>query len=123
LRWEEELDSLRAELEGRQAAVSEAEEPWREAVAVREEFPTLFDFFQDLPEFTDMIRTDANGEFALNVPKGERKAILAMVDREVQGNREKRCWLLWIDPDRYDGRKLLLSNHNALTWDELGSKN
>ncbi len=117
LRWEEELNSLRAELEARQAAEAEAEAPWREAVASREAFPTIFDFFQDLPEFTDMVRTDANGEFALNVSKGEQKAILAMVDREIQGNREKRCWLLWVDPARYDGRKLLLSNHNAITWD------
>ena len=115
--WEEELGSLRADVEEHRTAVSAAEAALAETVAAREAFPSVFDFFQELPGFSDTLRTDANGEFGIKLPAGERKALLAMVDREIRGEREKHCWLIWIDPSRYDGRKLLLSNHNALTWD------
>ena len=115
--WEEELAAMRADVEELRTAVSAAEEALAVSVAAREEFPSVFDFFQELPDFADKLRTDANGEFAVNLPAGERKALLAMVDREIRGEREQHCWLIWIDPSRHDGRKLLLSNHNALTWD------
>ncbi len=117
------LDGLRAGLEDYYAAVIEAEANLERAEVEREAFPSLAAVFRDLPEEIDQVRTDANGEFALRLPKNRRLALVALWR---DGERE-RGWLLWIDPAEQEGRRVLLSDHNAMkpddTWESLSGTN
>lgn len=115
--WDDELAALSAEVEEREAAIAEAERALTRAVEARSGFPTVAEFFEGLPPAPAEVRTDANGEFALFLPESRRVALVALVDREIRGNRERHGWLLWVDPARQSRQRILLSNHNSILLD------
>ena len=64
---------------------------------------------------TRVTRTNADGEFTIEIPKSDgRVALLIEASRELE-NVERFVWFVWLDQVTPDGGVHLFSNHNVLT--------
>lgn len=66
----------------------------------------------DISAVAKVIKTDADGNFTIDVTKGKRIAIFARAKRQVVGETEDYAWLIWVTPA--NAKRLMLSNDNLL---------
>ncbi len=114
--WDEELANLEDALNEAAAAVSDAEEALKQAKEEQRRYPSMGEYFAGLPNPEFKVRTDANGDFLLVLRANRQVAVVARVNREIRGEAEEHAWLLWLDPGRRQPGKVLMSNHNSISF-------
>jgi predicted GIY-YIG superfamily endonuclease len=67
----------------------------------------------DLPEHTQMAKTDADGAFILRLKPG-RYALVADAQRKVVDKTEEYYWLVWVEVKPEQKDRIFLSNDNLL---------
>lgn len=67
-------------------------------------------FLEGLPDASARAQTDANGEFAVQVPRKGSFALAAHAQRRVFGSTEDYTWVVLIPQEARQGVKVLLSN-------------
>jgi hypothetical protein len=70
--------------------------------------------FTHLPAPIATFKTDAEGQCKGRVPKAGRYAVAAHFSRTVVGEKEDNYWLVWLELDSKQPKKLILSNDNQL---------
>ncbi len=113
--WTEEIEALERRMERTRAEMAEAigmAETFREEMAG---FPDLADYLEHLPEPVAAARTDANGEFLLNLDRPGRHAVKARARRAVDGKPKEYVWFFWTEVEAQPAARLLFSNHNLIT--------
>lgn len=75
------------------------------------------DYFDGLPTSDVVAKTDADGEFTLSLPAGQRFALAAQASRETVGNTESYYWMVWVVPRDGAENRVMLSNDNMITSD------
>jgi hypothetical protein len=75
-----------------------------------------FKFFDgiesDIAAASIIVKTDADGNFNIEAPRGKRIAIFARAKRQVIGETEDYLWLVWAIPT--NAKKIMLSNDNLI---------
>lgn len=74
-------------------------------------------FMAGLPAALDSVKTDASGEFTLDVAATRRIGVAATAGRQVVDKYETYYWLVWVDPKDARSARVLLSNDNQLGSD------
>jgi hypothetical protein len=74
---------------------------------------TAFPYFAALPQPIIATKTDADGNFLLEIPRDRQCVLAAMAERYVGDATESYFWLLHIDPSTPS--RLLLSNDNVIS--------
>jgi hypothetical protein len=69
-------------------------------------------YFDDLPLAFRSTKTDADGNFQIQVPRSDSYALAASATRRVGDEVEKYFWLLPVDTHAESPRKVMLSNDN-----------
>jgi hypothetical protein len=57
-------------------------------------------------------KTDADGKFALRLPRNTKVGLAAQASRMVGNSKEEYCWLVWSSLDGKDTAQVMLSNDN-----------
>jgi hypothetical protein len=112
--WADELRAADEKIQSEGEAVGKAQAALAAAQEKLAPTPKHEAYLADLPKPLREIRTDADGEFTLTLPAGERYAIVARAERMIGGHPTEFRWFIWAAPGQA-GRKLLLSNHNVIT--------
>jgi len=71
-------------------------------------------FFQDIPSPISSSQTDADGKFALLMPRDGRYGIVALASRELGEKKETYCWFVWVSLDGYLSKRVVLNNDNIV---------
>lgn len=114
-RWDDTLAQIEIILENYDDAVLELEADIANLKHELGLFPTVEDYFEDLPVPLKKTRTDANGEFSVSLPSNRKTGLIATIRREVRERDEDHAWFLWVETAQGPHERMLLSNHNSLT--------
>ena len=71
-------------------------------------------FFEDLPSGISAAKTDANGKYALVIPRRGRYGIVARASRELFKETEAYFWIVWVTLGGQASKRLSLNNDNML---------
>lgn len=61
-----------------------------------------------------IVHTDASGYFSITLSDLRDRALVARVNRRLQGETVAHTWLLWVNPRQKGGERILFSNHNSM---------
>lgn len=79
-------------------------------------FPDYTDFMKGLPTPVARSRSDADGDFVFQLPRGKTYVLFAETERRIGGEMKRFQWLVETAPVA-GGTRILLSNHNLITSD------
>ncbi|HEY5345955.1 MAG TPA: hypothetical protein VIK62_06385 [Verrucomicrobiae bacterium] len=72
-------------------------------------------YFDNLPAPLAVVKTDADGKFALQFSQKGEFILVAQAQRQVSDNTEKYFWLVRVHPDGKATIQVMLSNDNLIT--------
>lgn len=78
----------------------------------RDAFKFFDNIESDIASASIIVKTDADGNFNIETPRGKRIAIFARAKRQVMGDTEDYLWLVWVTPT--NANKIMLSNDNLI---------
>jgi hypothetical protein len=71
-------------------------------------------FFKDIPPPISSAQTDADGKFAMLIPREGRYGIVARASRKIGDRKDTYCWFVWISLDGDASKRLVLNNDNIV---------
>ncbi len=110
---ERDRKSIDADIAARQERQAKLRADLDEAIARAEQAPDFSALLAGLPKAAADTRTDASGEFQLNIPSDEPYVIFARTERRFSGEVRELTWLVRIGVER--PLRVLLSDHNLVT--------
>lgn len=75
--------------------------------------------FKNQPDAVASAISDADGNFALELPREGRFVVMAQASRKLPDNEEQYFWLVPVSLSGKDSEQLLLSNNNMLDGSDL----
>ena len=111
----QEFDMLSSELSRLRSKISNIKEKMVQKKELIDYFKSKKYYFKDMPIGKEIIKTNSDGKFSINIRRNERVAIYAATNRQTLKDKEFYTWIIWASLDGKPSKNIILSNHNK--WD------